>query len=139
MWSQSWVVTAPDSDAAVEKVQLALKEWTPPDQPPASIGDARIYRGPDDLSVTEAVSKALADIRQTVSQSHRRELSRRLHQLSQRPIGIPPAEGWVVLDGPIPRSPRPLDVRPGGGPRWVISVSWPGEVPATNDTSSSAE
>ncbi len=129
MWVQSWVVTAANEETATNNVKAALRDWTPQEQEAAEVTGVRIYRGPDDLAISEAIAQALAEIRQTVVQGHRQELSRRLHSLAQRPIGIPPMQGWVVLDGTVPRSPRPLDLRGTRGPRWVVTVSWPGDVP----------
>lgn len=128
MWSQWWVVPAPDEAQAESRVRSALSQWTPHEQEPAAIGAIRIYRGTDDLAIGEAVMEGLTQIRQVVSQSNRQELASRLRTLSQRPIGIPPLEGWVILDGTTPRSPRPVDCR-GSGLRWVVTVEWPGEVP----------
>ncbi len=128
MWTQWWVVSASSQSDAESRVQEALTQWTPAEQAPASLGGSRFYRGVDDLAIGEAVTNGLTQIRQVVSQSNRQELAQRLRTLSQRPIGIPPMEGWVVLDGATPRSPRPVDCR-ANGIRWVVTVQWPGTVP----------
>lgn len=130
MWHQFWVASALDEELARRQVQAAINEWTPDHQEAPQIESVRIYRGPDDLALAEEIAQDLSAIRQTVAQSHRQELSRRLASLRHRPIGIPPKEGWVVLDGTTPRSPRPLDCRGQSMPRWVVTVAWPGTVPS---------
>ncbi len=130
MWSQWWVVDAPDEMQAAARVRTALEKWKPEEVEPPTLGDTRPYRGPDDLALADAIAEDLAQIRQTVMQSHRQELSRRLQQLSHRAIGIPPRPGWVVLDAVGPRSPRPLDCRGRAGLRWVVTVAWSGPIPA---------
>lgn len=129
MWEQSWIVSANSEHEAHQQVQDALASWAPKEAGIPSIGPVRLYRGPDDLAVADAIAEDLAAIRQTVAQSHRQELSRRLQHLTHRALGIPPKPGFVVLDQGTPRSPRPGDLRAGNGLRWLVSVSWPGDVP----------
>ena len=132
MWEQSWVVTEQDEGAAKRAVRNALDFWVPSESPAPVLGEARIFRGPDDLALAESVAEELSHIRQTVIQGTRQELSRRLRTLSHRALGIPPRPGWVVLDETGPRSPRPLDCRT-SAIRWVVSVHWPGDVPVLPD------
>ncbi|NMP21109.1 hypothetical protein [Sulfobacillus harzensis] len=129
MWEQSWVVSAPSEDAALNAVQMALATWAPEEAGTPELGAVRLFRGPDDMALADSVARDLADIRQTVAQSHRQELSRRLHQLSHRAVGIPPRPGFVVLDGSSPRSPRPGDLKSSPHLRWVVTVAWPGKEP----------
>jgi len=129
MWSQWWVVQANDAQLAESQVRTALNRWTPIEAIPPSITEIRFHRGPDDILLAEAIAEDLALIRQTVIQSTRQELSRRLQQLTHRALGIPPREGWVVLDGSGPRSPRPTDCRGGTGVRWIVTVTWAGPKP----------
>ncbi len=128
MWEQHWVVTAREADTATEAVQTALDLWAPAEAGPPHRGEVRIWRGPDDLALAESVAEELSQIRQTALQATRQELSRRLHALSHRALGIPPRPGWVVLDEDGPRSPRPLDCRT-SALRWVVTVVWPGDPP----------
>lgn len=132
MWTQYWVVTTSSEERARDDVQVALHRWTPDGVPAATIITARLYRGPDDFSISDTISQALAEIQQTVATSHRSELSRRLQAISHRPIGIPPQAGWVVLDGHTPRSPRPLDLRSTGNLRWVVTVQWEDDPPSSS-------
>ncbi|MCY0899414.1 MAG: hypothetical protein OWU33_10855 [Firmicutes bacterium] len=129
MWEQWWVVHAQDGGQAVEAVSRALTTWAPSEAGYPEVTGARIYRGPDDLAITEDLARELSEIRQTVATAHRQELARRLKTLKFRARGIPPQSGWVVLDGLTPRSPRPLDVRDFPRPRWVVTVRWPGQEP----------
>lgn len=133
MWTQWWVVHAQDESSAKAEVQAALEQWTPVGQDPAAVRELRIYRGTDDLALVDQVAQTLAVIRQTVQQSHRQELSRRLRQLADRPVGIPSRPGWVVLDAGVPRSPRPGDLRGQNRPRWIVTVEWPGTPPTSLD------
>ncbi|MCY0877675.1 MAG: hypothetical protein OWU84_01840 [Firmicutes bacterium] len=129
MWEQWWVVHAYDESQARSQVITALAQWTPAEAEPAEVADIRIYRGPDDIALGDALARQLSDIQQTVAASHRSELARRLNTLKFRAVGIPPQSGWVVLDRTTPRSPRPLDIRDFPRPRWVVTVRWPGEEP----------
>lgn len=131
MWTQWWVVVANDDKTAIQLVNQALTHWTPEDTPRGQAITARIYRGPDDLALAEVVARDLSAIKQTVLQSHRQELSRRLRNLSHRAMGIPPREGWVVLDDAGPRSPRPLDSAGAHPLRWVVTVEWSASPPAS--------
>lgn len=130
MWEQWWVVQAPDASQAEDRVTQALPLWTPDPEPPGAVVTVRAYRGPDDTALANQIAQGLANIRQTVAQSHREELSRRLQRLRERPRGIPPQSGWVILDQDVPRSPRPTDMRTPPRPRWVVTVRWPGDPPA---------
>lgn len=129
MWEQSWIVSAPSEQEAQQQVENALATWAPTDSGSPAVGPVRLYRGPDDLAVADAIAEDLAAIRQTVAQSHRQELSRRLQHLTHRAVGIPPKPGFVILDQTTPRSPRPGDLRAGSKLRWVVLVTWPGDVP----------
>lgn len=129
MWEQSWVVQAPSGETAVSQVRSALLTWAPDKGGAPELGLARPYRGPDDLALAEDMARDLAEIRQTVAQSHRKELARRLADLSHRALGIPPRPGFVILDDTTPRSPRPGDLRAQGGVRWVVMVRWNGDPP----------
>ncbi len=129
MWEQSWIVAAKSDQQARQQVEDALYSWAPKEAGPPSVGPVRLYRGPDDLAVADAIAEDLAAIRQTVAQSHRQELSRRLQHLAHRALGIPPKPGFVVLDQGTPRSPRPGDLGAGPGLRWLVVVTWPGDVP----------
>lgn len=128
MWTQFWVIKAPDEAEARGRVCQSLEKWTPREAGDPDVALVRIYRGPDDLAMAETIAQNLAQIRQTVIQSHRQELSRRLQHLAHRAIGIPAVPGYVVLDEDGPRSPRPLDCR-SNGVRWVVTVNWPGAPP----------
>jgi hypothetical protein len=130
MWEQWWVVQAPDADTARDRVTDSLSVWTPQSETPAVAGLVRIYRGPDDTALADQVAHALSAVRQTVARSNRQELAGRLHELKDRPVGIPPRPGWVVLDGRNPRSPRPTDLGTPREPRWVVTVNWPGQPPS---------
>lgn len=129
MWSQSWVVTAPDEAAARTLIREALATWAPQNAGQPELGSWHFFRGPDELALADTVATDLAHIRQTVAQGNRQELSRRLQALSHRAIGIPPRPGYVVLDDDGPRSPRPLDCRSQKALRWVQEVLWPGTPP----------
>lgn len=129
MWTQWWIVDAKSSDQAIERVKELVIRWTPKESEFPAVTDARYYTGPDDLAVAEQYAQELADIHRVVSESPRHELVRRFSLLNQRSQGIPPRPGWVMTDAHGPRSPRPVDWSDRKGPRWVVTVKWPGDPP----------
>lgn len=129
MWSQWWIVDAPDEATAVDRVRTSLGRWSPQEASTPSTGSVRFYVGTDDLALSEAFVTELQEIHQEVARSHRQEIAARFWTLAQRPLGIPPRAGWVMLDHETPRSPRPIDWSRGHGPRWIVTVDWPGDPP----------
>ena len=129
VWTQNWVVGAGAAPDAREAVVQLLARWTPDGQEAAAVGEVRALTGPDELALGDQYVEELRDIRELAAKTPRESLAHRFALLRQRPLGIPPRPGWVVAGGDGPRSPRPLDWTGRHGPRWVVTVEWPGSPP----------
>lgn len=128
-WVQWWVVPAATDDEAGAHVRELLDHWTPATAAMPTVTAIRFYQGPDELAITEQYLEEVAQIRDVAASTPRETLARRFAVLYQRALGIPPRPGWVTVGNDGPRSPRPVDWTRSPGPRWVVTVTWPGEVP----------
>ncbi len=129
MWTQFWIVESTEAEAAESICRTVLDHWAPPTQDAVAIGPSRFYAGKDDLAVGDQYWQDFRDIQAVVQESPREDWRQRFAELGQRGLGIPPREGFVVVDADRPRSPRPTDWAKPHGPRWIVTVEWPGDPP----------
>lgn len=129
-WVQWWVVPAPTEEAAGDRVRTLLDRWKPATAAMPTVTGIRFYQGPDELAIADQYLEEVAQIRDVTAKTPRETLARRFAVLYQRALGIPPRPGWVAVGQEGPRSPRPVDWTRSPGPRWVVTVTWPGEPPA---------
>lgn len=129
MWRQWWVVEAGTEDEAKAVISEQLDRWMTPEQPRPSVRDVRFYTGPDDFELSGQFLVDMAQIPGVEAKTAREDLARRVAYVKLRGTGIPPRAGWVVVSRDGPHSPYPADWLWPRGPRWVVTVTWPGELP----------
>ncbi|MCL5064511.1 MAG: hypothetical protein M1600_05485 [Firmicutes bacterium] len=129
MWQQYWIIESPENEAAQAICRRVLDRWAPQSLEGVSVSACRFYAGKDDLAVGNQYWQEFRDIQAVVAESPREDWRQRFAELGQRGLGIPPREGFVVVDEDQPRSPRPKDWAKPHGPRWIVTVDWPGDPP----------
>lgn len=131
LWEQFWIVESPEQEAAEAFCRDVLERWSPKTSGEVLVGPSRFYSGRDDLALGEQYWQEFSDIQAVVKETPREDWRHRFAELGQRGLGIPPHEGFVVVEDDFPRSPRPKDWSKPHGPRWIVTVHWPGDPPVS--------